>query len=116
MANPALGVRRRCAACEAPFYDLSREPIVCPKCGAPFVPEPPVKRRPSRAVRFRTNGGAAHPRDNVIQADLRPEAATASVDEAADVETVPEEDEEEIDEPVAEIDEEEDAPARSKPV
>jgi uncharacterized protein (TIGR02300 family) len=48
MADPALGTRRRCAACGAPFYDLKRESIRCPKCDAPFVPEPPP-RRGSRA-------------------------------------------------------------------
>lgn len=27
-----------CQACAARFYDLSREPIVCPSCGAHYVP------------------------------------------------------------------------------
>jgi uncharacterized protein (TIGR02300 family) len=31
-----LGTKRRCFACEAPFYDLNRDPITCPKCGAPY--------------------------------------------------------------------------------
>lgn len=51
MADPALGVRRRCMACGAAFYDLSRKPINCPKCAAVFVPEPP--RRSSAAARGR---------------------------------------------------------------
>lgn len=30
------GVKRRCGACSAPFYDMLRSPIQCPKCGALF--------------------------------------------------------------------------------
>jgi uncharacterized protein (TIGR02300 family) len=36
------GTKRVCQACAAPFYDLSRDPIVCPSCGAQYVPEAPV--------------------------------------------------------------------------
>lgn len=32
MAKPDLGKKRICLSCGARFYDLSREPIVCPKC------------------------------------------------------------------------------------
>ena len=28
-----------CQACAARFYDLSRDPIVCPSCGVHYVPE-----------------------------------------------------------------------------
>lgn len=34
MPNPEWGVKRTCATCRARFYDLNRDPIVCPKCGA----------------------------------------------------------------------------------
>jgi uncharacterized protein (TIGR02300 family) len=43
-AIPARGLRRRCSACAAPFYDLRRDPIVCPKCGVEQVPILPSKR------------------------------------------------------------------------
>nr|WP_321981614.1 TIGR02300 family protein [uncultured Cohaesibacter sp.] len=33
MARPELGTKRVCADCGAKFYDLNRDPIVCPKCG-----------------------------------------------------------------------------------
>ncbi len=32
-AAPA-GTKRRCISCGAKFYDLNRQPIVCPKCDA----------------------------------------------------------------------------------
>ncbi|SFN90108.1 TIGR02300 family protein [Cohaesibacter marisflavi] len=33
MARPELGTKRVCADCGAKYYDLNRDPIVCPKCG-----------------------------------------------------------------------------------
>src|SRR3954454_16880203 len=38
VAPPDRGHKRRCTACAAPFYDLHRSPIVCPKCGVTHVP------------------------------------------------------------------------------
>ena len=32
MAKPELGTKRLCMNCGAKFYDLSKDPIVCPKC------------------------------------------------------------------------------------
>src|SRR5215469_11039048 len=34
------GTKRTCPACEVRFYDLAREVIVCPSCGAPYTPAP----------------------------------------------------------------------------
>ena len=51
MTNPALGTRRRCAACGAPFYDLGRQPISCPKCGAVLTVEPARPRKATRVPR-----------------------------------------------------------------
>ncbi len=38
VTTAARGQRRRCTSCSAPFYDLQRDPIVCPKCGIELVP------------------------------------------------------------------------------
>jgi uncharacterized protein (TIGR02300 family) len=32
VAKPELGTKRLCTNCGAKFYDLSKDPIVCPKC------------------------------------------------------------------------------------
>jgi uncharacterized protein (TIGR02300 family) len=32
----ARGTKRVCQSCDTRFYDLSRDPIVCPSCGAHF--------------------------------------------------------------------------------
>lgn len=37
MAKPELGAKRTCQACGSKYYDLMRDPIVCPKCGVTFV-------------------------------------------------------------------------------
>ena len=58
VAKPELGTKRLCASCGAKFYDLNKDPIHCPKCGAvyevvvatrrvrldaaPVAPRPPV--------------------------------------------------------------------------
>ena len=34
----ARGTKRVCQACEVRFYDLLRDPIVCPACGAKYAP------------------------------------------------------------------------------
>ena len=32
MAKPELGIKRLCGNCGAKFYDLNKDPIICPKC------------------------------------------------------------------------------------
>ena len=45
MANPALGTKRLCAGCAAKFYDLGKDPIVCPTCETVYViPKAPPPR------------------------------------------------------------------------
>ena len=36
MAKPELGTKRLCASCGAKFYDLNKDPIICPKCGTVY--------------------------------------------------------------------------------
>jgi uncharacterized protein (TIGR02300 family) len=51
VAKPELGLKRQCMSCGAKFYDLNKNPAVCPKCGTVFqasalarVPAPVVAR------------------------------------------------------------------------
>jgi uncharacterized protein (TIGR02300 family) len=44
VAKPELGTKRLCAGCGAKFYDLSKDPITCPKCGTVFEVVVPVTR------------------------------------------------------------------------
>ena len=45
MAKPNWGVKRMCQSCGARFYDLAKDPILCPKCGAEFDPEAILKTK-----------------------------------------------------------------------
>jgi len=52
---PSLGTKRRCLECDAPFYDLNRDPITCPKCGAVHHPVARLKsdgREPPKGRSF----------------------------------------------------------------
>ena len=44
MAKPELGMKRQCLSCGAKFYDLNRDPILCPKCGAHFQVQQLLRR------------------------------------------------------------------------
>ena len=34
MAKPEWGTKRMCQSCATKFYDLGKEPVACPSCGA----------------------------------------------------------------------------------
>ena len=44
MAKPELGTKRVCVACSTRFYDLTKSPAVCPKCGTEQPIEQPRPR------------------------------------------------------------------------
>jgi uncharacterized protein (TIGR02300 family) len=50
MAKPELGMKRTCVACGAKFYDLGKQPAVCPKCGTEQPAEQPRARRSALPV------------------------------------------------------------------
>ncbi|MFH6782624.1 MULTISPECIES: TIGR02300 family protein [Methylobacterium] len=67
MARPELGLKRQCMSCGAKFYDLSRDPAVCPKCGTVYqvaalsttrVPAPVVANRAPREEETEEEAGA----------------------------------------------------------
>lgn len=64
MAKPELGAKHQCQNCGTKFFDLNRDPIVCPKCGTVFQAMP-IARSPVRA------SAAAVSRD---EGEVEPEA------------------------------------------
>jgi uncharacterized protein (TIGR02300 family) len=51
VAKPDFGTKRLCGNCAAKFYDLNKNPIVCPTCDTVFVvPVPRARPEPVRAV------------------------------------------------------------------
>ena len=43
MAKPELGAKRQCQNCGSKFFDLNRDPIICPKCGTVFQALPATR-------------------------------------------------------------------------
>ncbi|MBB2200149.1 TIGR02300 family protein [Gluconacetobacter tumulisoli] len=51
MAQPNLGTKRVCVSCSARFYDLNKNPVVCPKCGTEQPADVPrIRRAPDAAA------------------------------------------------------------------
>src|SRR6516162_5792730 len=48
VAKLEWGTKRICPSCGTRYYDLMREPVVCPKCDTPFDPEAFLKSRRAR--------------------------------------------------------------------
>jgi uncharacterized protein (TIGR02300 family) len=54
LAKSALGTKRICSGCAAKFYDLGKDPIVCPTCDTVFVIPKPAPPRGGRAYQPRS--------------------------------------------------------------
>ena len=50
MAKPEWGTKRICPSCGSRYYDLLREPVICPKCSTPYDPEAFLKSRRARPI------------------------------------------------------------------
>ena len=101
MAKPELGLKRTCTGCGARFYDLARDPIVCPKCETTF--DPTAQSRSSRTRSTAAKGAKAPP--PVAAADKTEEkkaAADDSPDEVVAIESVEDIDEDSEDQAVIE--------------
>jgi uncharacterized protein (TIGR02300 family) len=47
VTKPNLGKKRTCQSCEARFFDLSKNPIICPKCGETYkIPVAKARKTP----------------------------------------------------------------------
>lgn len=54
MPKPEWGVKRICQSCNTRFYDLTRDPILCPSCGATFdvvALAKPKRMKPEKAAK-----------------------------------------------------------------
>jgi uncharacterized protein (TIGR02300 family) len=47
VAKPELGAKHQCQNCGAKFFDLNKDPIVCPKCGTVFQGAASARARPA---------------------------------------------------------------------
>jgi hypothetical protein len=87
MRETDWGRKHVCTECQAPFYDMRREPITCPKCGAKHQPVALLKSdgRPPRRNRLRPTIVAtapAEPEEKAAPDD--PEAPDDDADDDVD--------------------------------
>ena len=69
MSKQVWGAKRQCPECGARFYDLNKDPIVCPKCKKVYEPE---ASKPSR------RGRPQPPPKKPVPAPKAPEEAEAA--------------------------------------
>ena len=100
MAKPEWGTKRICPSCGARYYDLLRDPVVCPKCSTPFDPEAFLKAR-----RARPAAPVEKELEPVSAEDIDPDVETEELEPAEEAEEEEEEEEEGV--PLEEAEEEE---------
>ena len=108
MAKPEWGTKRICPSCGTRYYDLLRDPVICPKCSTPFDPEALL-----RARRARPAAPVEKALEPVVADDIDADLETAEVEPVEDEEeAVPleeaEEEDEELIEDASELGEDED--------
>ena len=106
MVKPEWGAKRVCHSCGAPFYDMHRDPIACPKCGAVYDPEAILKSRRARPAVAEAKE-VEQPEAEEVEAAETEEVETAESDDLETAEGEEEEDKELI-EDASELGEDED--------
>lgn len=100
MVKPAWGMKRVCQSCGARFYDLQREPIVCPKCSAVYDPDSASRTRRGRSA-VAEKVVALKPAETAETAEVELEDVDVDLD-VSDEDLVLEEESEEDDEDLIE--------------
>jgi uncharacterized protein (TIGR02300 family) len=81
VAKPELGTKRTCPSCGRKYYDLNREPIVCPNCGTVFVIAAPLRpeRPPEPKVEAREEPVVVEREEHVVSLEEAEERAEPDV-------------------------------------
>ena len=96
MAKPEWGTKRICPSCGTRYYDLLRDPVICPKCSTPYDPEAFLKSRrtrPAAPVEKEIEPVGADELDTELETE-EADVAEEEEEEAAPLEEAEEEDEE----------------------
>jgi uncharacterized protein (TIGR02300 family) len=113
MAKQEWGMKRICPSCGTRYYDMHRDPVTCPKCGAAFDTEATAKTRRGKAP-----AAVEVPIEPVAEEEMEADLATEEAEGAEEGEEVAaepgeeaegeEEEEEEVIEDASELGEDED--------
>jgi uncharacterized protein (TIGR02300 family) len=103
VAKQELGTKRTCPSCGTKYYDLHRDPIVCPSCATVFVIAAPARPEPAAV--------AAMPEKTEPTVEVKREEGVVSLEDAeadsdADVGPDADNEEDEANIPDVEVDEE----------
>ena len=91
MAKESWGKKRTCPKCEIRFYDLNKDPLLCPNCGHSFslesitevfkkvTKESSAKKAPAEEVSTEIQG--IEPEDIILDEDLDEESAPNLVED-----------------------------------
>ena len=74
VAKPELGAKHQCQNCGAKFFDLNKDPIVCPKCGTVFQVAAAARARP--AAKAEEEEEDDDDVTNLIDGDIAPDEET----------------------------------------
>jgi uncharacterized protein (TIGR02300 family) len=110
VAKPELGSKRQCQNCGAKFFDLNKDPIVCPKCGTVFQVAAAARARPAaKAEEEEDTEVATPPGVEVVSLDeVEAGEEKAAAEPVVDDIDVEEDDAEAPDDPFLEEEEEDD--------
>ncbi len=113
MVKPEWGMKRVCPSCGARYYDMHRDPVICPKCGSAFDTDTSLKAR-----RVKAPAAPEVPIEPIADEEIETEVAEEGEGEEEEGEEVPveggeegegeEEEEEEVIEDASELGEDED--------
>src|SRR5271170_7632396 len=81
MAKTELGTKRICVSCSARFYDLAKQPAVCPKCSTEQPTEQPRMRRVPGTFTDDRRRPKAAPVPGLDDAEAETEVATEEAEE-----------------------------------
>jgi|TARA_R100000322_G_scaffold169672_2_gene142507 uncharacterized protein (TIGR02300 family) len=93
LSKPELGTKRDCPSCGAKFYDLNKNPVVCPKCEHEYVPDTGTKaKRAKPAEKPKEKASkrvvAADDEGNVSLDAMRDDELAADTDDDIDLDDV----------------------------
>lgn len=95
MAKAKWGEKHRCGSCGKAFYDLNKDPIICPSCGVKNIPEKLLKSRKVGTVAAKKKVEPvkvvdAETEDSDLEADLENDAPDSSDDLGSDEDDIAE--------------------------
>jgi uncharacterized protein (TIGR02300 family) len=111
LSKPELGTKHQCQNCGAKFFDLNKDPIVCPKCGTVFQGAAAARARPAAKAEEEEETEVATPAGievvslDEVEAGEEKAAAEPVVD---DIDVEEEAEEDAADDPFLEEEEEDD--------